>query len=493
MYENTIRNFYILSVSIFSYHKLLNITPKNKFFHFILLLISMSTSFLSAFLFKNHLSINWVVILFSFFLTMLFMTSSVIDTSVIYITVLFSFTLSFITFCLSAIITASCLLPFYYKTYEIPWIIIRTSAGFLHCILIFLCFKIPRLRRGMGFLYHIPLNNMGSAICILLFLCLIMLCQTHSIIESFFLKATTITFLLTFLLIYWWNYHITQTYRKFLRKNELDSLSLLLEEKEQQIAYLKSENDKLARIIHKDNKILPALCMAVTDAGNIADGFLPEEGQEQTTLQAKLKQLYEERKETLENYQKEILRLPQTAFDSVNALLSYMQAEAEKNGTGFQVVLSDDLSSTIPAEISEDDFTHVLGDLLANAVNACRNVNGAAIRITMGKAEDLSVLSVHNTGQIFPASILQDLGRTRHTTHADTGGSGIGLMDIWEIKKRYRATLLIEEFSGTEELLPGVTMRLLFNHKNHYIIQSDRSKELAGVISRPDVMIMPKD
>lgn len=493
MFENTIRNFYILSISIFSYFKLLNIPPKNKLTNVILLLFSVSTSFLFAFLFKNHLSINWIIMLFSFFLAMIFMTSSTVNTSVICITVLFSFILSFISFCLSAIATASCLLPFYYKTYEVPWIIIRTTAGFIHFFLIFLCFKIPRLRKGMIFLYHIPLNNVGSAMCILLFLFLIILCQTHSIIESFFLKTTAITFIFTFLLIYWWNYHITQTYLKFSKNNTLDTLSLLLEEKEQQIAYLKSENDKLARIIHKDNKILPALCMALPDVENQTAGFMAEEEQEQTTLHAKLRQLYEERKETLENYQKEILRLPQTAFDSVNALLSYMQAEAGKAGAGFGVVLSDNLSSTIPAEISEDDFTHVLSDLLANAVNACRGINGTDIRVTMGKAEHMSVLTVRNTGQLFAPEVLQDLGKRRHTTHADTGGSGIGLMDIWEIKKRYRATLLIEETLGTAEQLPSVTIRLLFNHKNHYIIQSERSKELTAIINRPNVMIMARD
>ncbi len=485
------RNFFILINAIYIFFRILNITKIKKIQQIMLFSVSGLISLFAGFTFINNQSFNWLFIILFFFSIMLVCNNFGILTT--WISTLISFALSFIMFSISTLIFAVFLIPLFYEKYEIYLLPIRISVGMLQSLFVYYCFRIPRLKKGMSFLYNIPFNNIGSLSSILLFICIILFSNHKNYTETFILKFSFIILSLSFLLIYWWNYHITQTYLKFSKNNTLDTLSLLLEEKEQQIAYLKSENDKLARIIHKDNKILPALCMALPDAGSQTAGFMVEEKQEQTTLHAKLRQLYEERKETLENYQKEILRLPQTAFDSVNALLSYMQAEAGKAGTGFGVVLSDNLSSTIPAEISEDDFTHVLSDLLANAVNACRGINGTDIRVTMGKAEHMSVLTVRNTGQLFPPEVLQDLGKKRHTTHADTGGSGIGLMDIWEIKKRYRATLLIEETLGTAEQLPSVTMRLLFNHKNHYIIQSERSKELTATINRPDVMIMARD
>ena len=180
-------------------------------------------------------------------------------------------------------------------------------------------------------------------------------------------------------------------------------------------------------------------------------------------------------------------------FNSVNAILSYMQSLALKENIQYQLILFDDLTSTIPSEISEDDFVHILSDLLTNAINACRNTPSSAIQIYLGKFDDISTIRICNTGQIFHIDTLKNLGQSRHTTHADTGGSGIGLMDIWKIKERYAATMLIDEVTDTSSSQSTVCINILFNHKNHYIIQSDRHKELSAYINRPDIMIFSKD
>ena len=88
---------------------------------------------------------------------------------------------------------------------------------------------------------------------------------------------------------------------------------------------------------------------------------------------------------------------------------------------------------------------------------------------------------------------LKNLGLRRHTTHSETGGSGIGLMDIWMLKEKYKATLLIDEITNASFSETYTCVNILFNHKNHYIIQSDRHKELSAYINRPDLMIISKD
>ena len=233
--------------------------------------------------------------------------------------------------------------------------------------------------------------------------------------------------------------------------------------------------------------------MAILDfKGNNNELYLLEADTDSTLLK-KLKQLYDERVEILSNYQKEIVSLPSTAFDTVNAVLSYMQSQSLKESIAYQVILFDDLTSTIPSEISEDDFIHILSDLLTNAINACRNIPSAAIQIYLGKFDNISTIRICNTGQVFHIDTLKNLGQSRHTTHEETGGSGIGLMDIWRIKERYAATLLIDEVTDTSLSQSTVCISILFNHKNHYIIQSDRHKELSTYINRPDIMIFSKD
>lgn len=322
---------------------------------------------------------------------------------------------------------------------------------------------------------------------------ILMFYQTHAYADTFILSCFATVLISGFLLIYWWNYHITQTYKKYLKRNEINSLNLLIEEQNQQIAYLKNEHDKLARIIHKDNKLIPAITMAIIDSKeNSTELNLPELDTD-SDLTLKLKRLYNERTEILANYQQEIQQLPLSAFNSVNAILSYMQSLALKENIQYQLILFDDLTSTIPSEISEDDFVHILSDLLTNAINACRNTPSSAIQIYLGKFDDISTIRICNTGQVFHIDTLKNLGQSRHTTHADTGGSGIGLMDIWKIKERYTATLLIDEVTDTSSSQSTVCINILFNHKNHYIIQSDRHKELSAYINRPDIMIFSKD
>lgn len=489
MLENVIQNFFILSGAVYIFYKLLNINPEAKYLYSNIVSISLCISVISGLTFDSNQSSNWMLMLLLLTLTLCYISK--INLRIVYTTVLFSFSFSFVAIIISGFIALIVLLPFLYNKYEFSWILVRLTFGIIHYILIYNCFHIPKLQKGMQFLYHIPSGNIGSTFCVFLIMLIIIFCEAKTDVQSLATIFYSLIIALGFLLLYWWNYHITQTYRKFLRKNEIDSLNLLLEERNQEILYLKSENDKLARIIHKDNKIIPALSMAIIDSYENKTALDLSTLEEDSSLHMKLKQLYDERVETLANYQQEILRLPQTDFDSVNAILSYMQAESLKQNIPFQLMLFDTLDSTIPAEITENDFTHILSDLLSNAIHACKDIPSSSIQIYLGKMDGISTIKILNTGTVFDIETLKNLGLARHTTHADTGGSGIGLMDIWKLKEQYKATLLIDEIIDNSNTYTCIN--ILFNHKKHFIIQSNRHKELSAHINRPDLMIISKD
>lgn len=488
-----IRNLFILLISIYTFYKLHNISSTYKNNEKLLIIISPLISIIAAKLFINNQIINWLFIIFVFFLMMkLFNTYSL---SITYLSVLISFAFSFITYCLATIIASLLLFPFFSWEYNLPLPLICTL---IHCIQfgwVYLCFHIPRLQKGMKFIHNLSTNNIVATISLFSLMILIMFYQSQAYkyanINTYILTFSFVMFTSFIIFLCWWNYHITQTYRKFLRKNELDSLNLLLEKKNQEIAYLKSENDKLSGIIHKDNKIIPALNMAIINSYENKTSLDLSALKTDSSLHMKLKQLYDERMETLANYQQEIMHLPQTAFDSVNAILSYMQTESLNANIPFQVMLFDNLDSTIPNEIAEDDFTHMLSDLLANAIYACKDISSPSIQLYLGKMDGISTIKILNTGNAFDIETLKTLGLARHTTHADTGGSGIGLMDIWKIKERYGATLLIDE--AVNDSVIYTCINILFNHKKHYIIQSDRQKKLSAQINRPDLMIISKE
>lgn len=490
MFINTFRNFFVLLSAIYAFYKLLNLrfTQNQRYLYAI---SSLTISCICSYVFFNFSSLNWPLLFLSFLL--LIKCTTKLNTTVLYTASIFSFTLSSFALNLSSIIVAIILSPFYYGNYDMPWFFLHACFWILQVLLLFGCFRIPRLRKGMTFLYNLSSNNIGSSVCFIAIASVIIASQSKTYDRQIILTFSTALFISGFLLIYWWNYHITQTYRKFLRKNELDSLNLLLEERKQKILYLKNQNDELARLIHKDNKIIPAITSAIMESYENKMLLDLSEWETDSPLCLKLKQLYNERVDMLETYHNEIMNLPKTSFDSINATISFMHSEASKTDIPFQVVLYDNLKTTIPNEIIEDDFNHMLSDLLINAINACKDITSGSIQIYLGKTEEISIIKICNTGSIFHLETLNNLGLARHTTHAETGGSGIGLMDIWKIKEKYKATLLIDEIADASSSETYTCMNVLFNRKNHFMIQSDRSKELITYINRPDVMIISKD
>jgi signal transduction histidine kinase len=54
---------------------------------------------------------------------------------------------------------------------------------------------------------------------------------------------------------------------------------------------------------------------------------------------------------------------------------------------------------------------------------------------------------VFDSGIPFTKEVLAALGQQQITTHADDSGSGIGLMQTYEILKAHGASLLIDEFT----------------------------------------------
>ena len=491
MNKNFIKYFFISITAIYTYYKLLNRKPQNKYVHLFLMLFSSILS-IGISLLSDNQQILRILILFAMFFLIMIKTEK-LPVSLTYMTSLFAYALSYIVFTISIIFTTLPLIFFYYRNHSIPWSLVHALIGITQFILIYICFNIPRLQKGMIFLYSTPSGNIGSTLCLVFIMLILVAVQNENSTISYMFGFFSIILLSSILLIYWWNYHITQTYRKFLRKNELDSLNLLLEERNQKILYLKNQNDELARLIHKDNKIIPALTSAIMESYENKASLDLTEWETDSPLCMKLKQLYDERVNMLETYHNEIMNLPKTGFDSINATLSFMHSEASKSDIPFQVVLYDNLKSTIPDEIKEDDFNHMLSDLLSNAINACKNASSGSIQIYLGKTEEISIIKICNTGSVFHLETLKNFGLARHTTHADTGGSGIGLMDIWKIKEKYKATLLIDEITTASSSETYTCMNILFNHKNHYMIQSDRYKELNKYINRPDSIIISKE
>lgn len=276
-----------------------------------------------------------------------------------------------------------------------------------------------------------------------------------------------------------------------LKKLELESLRQELAEKEAFIRKLQENNDNLARIIHKDNKLIPSMESAVhrflRDSYVLDPDKLRASG---AALTAELEQLAQTRQGILTSYEDIKDGIPHTGHAAVDAILSHMRDRARSLHITYNVTLSADFADAIGQIISEADLTHLLADLIENAIIAAKDSNSRSILVHLGTLYGAPVVEVSDSGKPFDPAVYQDFGLQKHSTHLDAGGSGIGLMDIWELKKKYAASLHIHEYApDTASYTKKIS--IVFDKRKHYLIRTYRPQELLLYRTRTDMYILP--
>lgn len=489
MIQDSIRWFFNFLCSFYLFYKLLNLkNPKilQKISFFIIFLID---SFLFCFLEANSfIFIFPIIILFNTFILSRF-TQKTISLSLV--TLVISEGIHYILFLLAALLTALVIAPFFYGRYDLPYVAIQFTGGLLELLLIFLLFKIKRLRRGMPFLYQIGSSATGFILSCFILLIVTIISFYDSIPDMQFLFLLIALFLIGLLLYCWWRFRITRDYREKLRQAELKALQNELIEKDNRIRKLEENNDALAKIIHKDNKLIPAMELAVCEylEDGITDGDTRKKGEQ---LSNELKTMAQDRKGTLNSYRHDEHALPATGVCVLDVLFTYMQQRALAQNINFSLHITGNIVKMTEDVISGEDLSHLLADLLENAMIAIGDNEVRSLSACLCHDEDNCNLEISDSGNAFDVQLFEDFGQTRHTTHKDSGGSGIGLMDIWKIKKQYCASLHIIEYApGTSTFTKKIS--LVFDRKNHYLIQTYRRNEIERVHMRNDMFVLQSD
>lgn len=489
MIQDSIRWFFNFLCSFYLFYKLLNLkNPKilQKISFFIIFLID---SFLFCFLEVNSfIFIFPTIILFNTFILSRF-TQKTISLSLV--TLVISEGIHYILFLLVALLTALVIAPFFYGRYDLPYVAIQFTGGLLELLLIFLLFKIKRLRRGMPFLYQIGSSATGFILSCFILLIVTIISFYDSIPDMQFLFLLIALFLIGLLLYCWWRFRITRDYREKLRQAELKALQNELIEKDNRIRKLEENNDALAKIIHKDNKLIPAMELAVCEylEAGTTDGDTRKKGEQ---LASGLKTMAQDRKGTLNSYRHDEHALPVTGVCVLDALFTYMQQRALAQNINFSLHITGNIVKMTEDVISGEDLSHLLADLLENAMIAIGDNEVRSLSAYLCHNEDSCTIEISDSGNAFDVQLFEDFGQTRHTTHKDSGGSGIGLMDIWKIKKQYCASLHIIEYApGTSTFTKKIS--LVFDRKNHYLIQTYRRNEIERVHIRNDMFVLQSD
>lgn len=422
--------------------------------------------------------------------TLLWVILSLLTASPIisYIVTILSFGISYGIFAVSSSILLLIFTPIYYQANYFPNNFFMILAGTLGIPLLFRLLAIRRFNNGMTFLYTSQFANYGIFTCLFYML---ILSYMHSDNTPSVKLAAILHLLLAIciiILIYWWQSQLTKAYRRKLQALELESLRNELQEKVLLLDKLQRENNELSRLIHKDNKLIPAMENAVYEYLRSNPSGQAETMSQGTLLLEELQHLSENRHNILYSLSFEENENFATGIVPLDALLNYMNKRIATLRGNFTASISPSALSQLSEIVSVDDIVHLLADLIENAIICLSDCLSRDIKLQIYRHGKYPFIELSDSGIPFEISVLTDLGIRAATTHAETGGTGIGLMDVWELKNKYKASLHITEYETACPFQKKIT--LLFDRKNQYLIYTWREEAIKPFVQRIDMHVL---
>lgn len=449
-----IRNFTIISGSIYSFYHLLNIRPPKKrtilcsaFFSLLLCVISYvifpGTSYISLLL------QIYLCVLFLMFITK---TSPELTLTVTILSYGISYCCYMVSASISSIILGLCGL-----TSDMGLIYLQLPSCILQALILWRLYKIPRLRNGIPFGDDITSNNIAVITSVMvLFAIIIFSTNDKSLI---YILPLLLIFFCTILIYIWWKYRVSKNYMERVKQNEIASLR-------ERIEVLEKENLELAKIIHKDNKMIPSMKLAVCDFIKSFDN--PPEGSDE--LLDMLDSMYNERYGAVISHEISTKKLPPTQVASIDSMLKFMVQKASLHMVNLDLTLSASLKYLVETTITEDDLRTIMADLTENAIIATEYSHKRNIFIHVYIEDNHYIIDFYDSGIPFTQEVLANFGKKQITTHADTGGSGIGLINTAEILHRYKASIMVTKFDEPDNPYTK-RISLIFDEKDACIIK----------------------
>ena len=187
-------------------------------------------------------------------------------------------------------------------------------------------------------------------------------------------------------------------------------------------------------------------------------------------------------KSKLERIKKEIYKEQEniendkTGIEEIDDMLKYMRSECNKNKIEFILKIKCNIHQMINNAISKEDLEILLADHIKNAIIAINHTNNInkTIMVKLGKENSIYKLEIYDSGIEFEQETLKKLGKIPSTTHADEGGTGMGFMNTFETLRKYKASLIIEEYGKPNKDNYTKLLSIKFDKKNEFKIQSYR-------------------
>lgn len=382
--------------------------------------------------------------------------------------------LTIISYCSSYVIfVLSVMIAFF------PSMIIKTTNDYLGLLIILLIYtflvykilRIKKLKHGMLFLKK-RLEDINFSIMILNIGCLTLF--SYSILKGYADKGSgklgvvcTVISIIMFITI---RQSFDLYYKQSLLTRDLEETKRELETKKNEIEKLEKENLEFSKTSH-----------------SLAH--------KQKALEFKLEKLLKEHpnsdckesiKREIDNLNKEVYKEPEkvelakTGIESIDNMLSYMQSECIKDNIKFELQVVGNIYYMINNLITENDLEILIADHIKDAIFAINfsDNSNRSILVRIGNIDNVYSLYIYDSGLEFEKDVLDNLGRKPITTHAGSGGTGMGFMNTFETLNKTKASLIINEIGKPCEDNYTKVLIFKFDNKNEFKVNSYKDEIL---------------
>ena len=327
-----------------------------------------------------------------------------------------------------------------------------------------------RLKKGISFLQKNIRNEyldiLVLDISIVIMFCIIILSNYEVILNRTLGTGLIIFAIIMFITI---QKSLQLYYKQKLQEREVEEIKEELKNKDKEIEELEKENLKLNKknhsIAHKQKSLEYELEQMILN-NQIVNG--------------------NQVKDKIENLSKEMqnetvsIELTKTNIDEIDSMLKYMQSECIKNKIEFELQINGNIHHMVNTYIGKEDLEILIADLIKNAIIAIKhseNIN-KSILVRLGLIDGFYSLYVYDSGIEFEIETLKNFGIKPSTTHVDDGGTGMGLMNTFDTLKKSKASLIIDEYGKPVEDNFTKVIKIIFDNRNEYKIESYRKKEI---------------
>ena len=473
------KHFTLLFISLLTSKRLLGLNKKDWNYNVASLILCTFNSILFILLPSSYIFFYYIVaFLCQFYIIFIFFKANILTTlkiNIISIAISYSICLLSVTFtsiCFTHILNVfTCIAE-----------LITLITCFFQYILFHYIFKIKRIKNGIPSISN-DNNPLPLYLCFVIIFCYFSIHLRDLRYENILFVVLMYIFLI--LLFFWLRDYIKNKYLKNVMIRNIHQL-------EEEIAVLKDDNAALSSLIHKDNKLIPALMMSVEKS------LMNNDEQSKKDLLQQLSRLMDERQKSIHYQKSDTQSLAKTGVTSIDSLIEYMYNKALRTQFDFSFSESDlesEFLSIVESCLPLNELSVILADLLDNAMIATSSNGGNAMKLSISVHDSKNLyIDVYDTGAVFSDEVLLHLGRKRITTHEE--GSGIGLTTIYKVARKHLASMIIDETiseNSNENISENPShshicytkkISILFDKQNRYLFYGNSNYHSEKVLSK---------